>query len=222
MSEEEPKPTTETVVPTNINTVKYARLRHLAKGMASIRDPTLASIGYSSLFVSSLTNSPKLKNLYSMISDFRMFTRMWDTAGLMEWGIDTVDNAHKSSSDFLDESLVKLEAYSAVLYQVLENIAYLSSKGVIKISSKLETKIWIYSCVMWALYVQIELIRLVRQALASKGTKIPYKQLFVNLAWLPLTLHWSTTTGFLSSGAVGILGAAASLPGAITAWKNLS
>lgn len=201
--------------------IKHARLRLLAKGMASIQDPSLAGIGYSSLLLSSLTGSTKLKSLYSMISDFRMFCRVWGTAGLAEWAFDTAKGAESSTHGKFDQFIVKVEAYSSLIYQILEDVAYLSSKGVIKISPKLEGKIWILSCVFWALYVQLELIRLAKVIITSKGKIIPWKEVFVNSAWLPLTIHWSMEKGFLGDRGIGFFGAAASLPNAIGQWKSL-
>lgn len=223
LEKKEPLPLSEDVPTPKITPiVKYARLRHLAKGMASIQDPSLAGIGYSSLFLSSVTGSTKLKSLYSMISDFRMFCRVWGTAGLAEWAIDTADDAKASAHCKFDQVIIKLEAYSSLIYQILEDIAYLSSKGVIKISPKLEGKIWIVSCVFWALYVQLELVRLAKVVITSRGKTIPWKELFVNSAWLPLTVHWSMERGFLGDRGIGFFGAAASLPNAIGRWKSLN
>lgn len=44
-------------------------------------------------------------------------------------------------------------------------------------------------------------------------------QLWVNIGYLPLTLHWSVEGGFLSNGWVGVFGTIAGMAGARMNWK---
>lgn len=206
---------------TNMSMSKLAKLN--AKLTAHM-DPTLSEIGYSSLLVSYLVKSarpnsssaPKLRALYSMISDFRMFLRVYGTPQLLEWTLSELQS-HKHEP-FVARWIAYLEAVSSLLYQILEDIAYLSSKKVIHLSSATETKLWVVSCYFWAAYVQLEIIRLIRDKL--QGKKNLLKPFMVNMFWLPLTVHWSSPTGVLHDGQVGFLGAAATLPGVVASWLN--
>ncbi len=45
-------------------------------------------------------------------------------------------------------------------------------------------------------------------------------ELWVNLGYLPLTMHWSSTTGLISDGWVGLFGTIAGLAGLRSGWKN--
>jgi hypothetical protein len=200
-------------------------LRRVSQIMATEMDGSLSMMGYSSLLASYLLGRLKtkssvataLRSWYSMISDFRMFLRMWGTVATLEWAVDTI--ADPGSDDPLIKGCTYIQAVSGILYQVLEDVAYLSSKKVIPLSAAHEGKIWVVSCYFWALHVQLELIKLVRQKLA--GEKGLVKQFFVNLAWLPLTVHWSTERGFLDDGGVGLFGVCASVPSHLPAWFAL-
>lgn len=45
-------------------------------------------------------------------------------------------------------------------------------------------------------------------------------ELWVNLGYLPLTIHWSCTKGLISEGWVGLFGTIAALAGLRSGWKN--
>ncbi|PWZ02579.1 hypothetical protein BCV70DRAFT_196825 [Testicularia cyperi] len=45
-------------------------------------------------------------------------------------------------------------------------------------------------------------------------------ELWVNLGYLPLTLHWSTSTGLFGDGWVGLFGTIAGVAGFRSGWKN--
>lgn len=196
--------------------MSLSKLSKLNAKLTSAMDPTLSELGYSSLLVSHVlksvrpksTSAAKLKSLYSMISDFRMFLRVYGTPQTLEWALTEL-SSHKNE-EFIPRWIAYLQAVSILLYQILEDIAYLSMKKVILLKPSTEAKIWIVSCLFWALYVQLDIIRLVRDKL--QGKKGLLKPFMVNMFWLPLTVHWSTTSGFLHDGQVGFLGAAATLP----------
>ena len=45
-------------------------------------------------------------------------------------------------------------------------------------------------------------------------------ELWVNLGYLPLTIHWSSATGLISEGWVGLFGTIAAMAGLRSGWKN--
>jgi hypothetical protein len=112
-----------------------------------------------------------------------------------------------------------IQGVAGALYQLQEDLAYLAMKGVLPISDKMQGKLWIWSCICWAIHVQLELIVVLRRRFA--GEKDLLLPAFVNMAWLPLTIHWSLENGALTPIQVGLLGALASIPGALPHWRKL-
>lgn len=131
-------------------------------------------------------------------------------------------------------------AYTA--YQILENRAYLAGKGVIGRDGKLILRDWLWSSRCWMFAVGLEFVRLnrVRQKWKSADAKrmangvaisqearakrreevVQWrKDLVVNLANSPLTLHWSVDGGTLDDTTVGFLGTLAGIIGFSERWK---
>jgi len=145
---------------------------------------------------------------------------------------------------------------SCVGFQVLENGAYLSSKGALTTASwtgdvgkARENAWWLWSSRFWAAYVGVELVRLgVQQYYASpaasttvssgdgekedkiqreeriKARKLEnwlwWKDLASNLAYAPMTVHWSLEQGLLSDWGVGACGMVAGGALLADAWKK--
>jgi Peroxisomal biogenesis factor 11 (PEX11) len=219
------------------NPIALYRLLHLQRSkikeaseiMSSSTYATLSSIGYGSLFLSYLASrlaaasiptlsidlaklSAQLKSLSSLISDWRTFYRVWGTMGTIEWAIGLFENPDK---DIIIRYCDYTQAVAGVLYQVLEDLAYLASKKVIRLSGAAQTKLWVVSCYFWATHVFVEFAKLAR----SPRTDNWERRLMVNLVWLPLTIHWSTESGFLNDGQVGFLGSVAYLPTTVNNWR---
>lgn len=200
-------------------------------------DSSLGSIGYIALFLGAglkdlqklaalaptLLNSKRasqiadsLLKLYELISEYRMVWRIWGTVATVDWAISCFENP---SEDRFTRWATYVQGVAGVLYQVQEDLAYLAMKGVLPISDKTQTRLWIWSCIPWAVHVNLELLKLLRAK--ALGEKNLLKPAFVNLAWLPLTAHWSTEKGIFSPTQVGLLGALASVPGAFPHWRKL-
>lgn len=202
------------------------KIKQASDIMSSTSYASLSTVGYGSLFLSYVTaraaargNAPQiaklssnLKSLSSLTSDWRTFYRVWGTMGTVDWALDLLTNPDK---DIVLRYCDYTQAIAGVLYQVLEDIAYLGSKKVLKLSAATETKLWVVSCYFWATHVFVEFARLARTPRTGDWNT----RMLVNLAWLPLTIHWSTETGFLNDGQVGFLGSAAYLPTAINNWR---
>jgi hypothetical protein len=125
---------------------------------------------------------------------------------------------------------------SCVVLQVLENGAYLSSRGVLGWTPQQQGRAYVLSSRFWAVHVGIELGKLAAEGLARRRAATARttgaageekeeeerwrKQLARNLAWAPLTVHWGMEKGFVSDGFVGLLG---TIPGLIQMrdlWKE--
>ncbi|PZD36181.1 hypothetical protein A1F96_00277 [Pyrenophora tritici-repentis] len=110
------------------------------------------------------------KALAEVISDYRVFVRMWSLVGLYTWARATYSDPLAVGAGRKEKILRALtwsSIASCVGCQVLENGAYLASKGVLtgdgwvgEAGKKRENKWWTVSSRLWAAYVGIELLRL--------------------------------------------------------------
>lgn len=133
-------------------------------------------------------------------------------------------------------------SYAQVLvnigYQYLENGAYLSSKGVLGWSGEKQGQAWVWSSRFWMAHVGLDMVRLYHEWQVRRGKeegekgvkeqseeewrRLWRKQLVVDLAYAPLTVHYSLETGLLSDFLVGLTGSVAGLTGLRYLWKSTS
>jgi len=167
-----------------------------------------------------------------------MFARLWGMIGIWKWGKGVIQNPSK-------DALLRRIAYAQVVvnavYQYLENGAYLSSKGILGWSKERQGRAWLWRNRFWAEHVVIDFVRLyhefVKRRRDSQSTgkddavmdqaesewRVKWKkELVVNLAYAPLTVHWSLEKGLPVIGDfwVGLLGSVAGITGLRVLWKN--
>lgn len=200
------------------------------------------------------------KALAAVIADYRIFARLWGLAGLYMWARATW-NTPVASDEGAKTKVVRritwVQIASLVMFQVLENGAYLASKGVLTSSGwtgeagkKREISWWVWSCRFWAAHVALELLRVAvlryyqvpesavsqDKELIADGEKegkllveskkkerwMWWRDLVSNVAYMPMTLHWSVEEkdGFLSDWGVGLLGAVAAGTLLMDVWKQ--
>ncbi|KAK3692180.1 hypothetical protein B0T22DRAFT_475141 [Podospora appendiculata] len=149
------------------------------------------------------------------------------TDGRVEKGVVVVKKGEEEES-VLDATLAWTQLALCIGLQALENGAYLSSKGVMGWSGPAQAKAYKWSARFWAAYVGVELGKILGEGLRTKakaeGGELMTaekareqradwrRRLAKNLAWAPLTLHWSTDKGLVGDFAVGLFG---SVPGVI-------
>jgi len=172
-----------------------------------------------------------LRALSDVISDFRIFARLWGLLGIWAWGGAVLSNP---PTDAVLRSIAVAQVAINALYQVLENGAYLASKGVLKWSKEKQNWAWILSSKCWAAHVALEGGRLGWLAWKERqrksgdetmGMKEEDKQrwkreLGVTAAYAPLTIHWSIESGVLSDTWVGLLGSVAGWIRLKQVWVN--
>lgn len=180
----------------------------------------------------------RLKALSSVISDFRIFVRLFGLLGIYSWGKDVWSSP---PSDGVEERIVKAQVIVNCFFQILENGAYLASKNVLNWSESKQNKAWLWSSRFWASHVFLEFLRLgrvwsirKREMQAGKGKekqvdadtreaewkKEWVRSLVVNSAWAPLTLHWSMEGGLISDAWVGAVGSVAGIVGVGRLLRN--
>ncbi|OBT90693.1 hypothetical protein VE02_00491 [Pseudogymnoascus sp. 03VT05] len=192
-------------------------------------DATLLSLGYTSLAVSSLLtrlspSSPKhaltarrLAALYALCSDVRMFARLFGLFGMWQWGKSALLSP---SADPVERGIVNAQVLVNTIYQLLENGAYLSSKGVLGWTPEKQGWAWMWSSRCWATHTALEFVRLARErqvrkrkaVVGEKGEEavkdLAWKrEVWINAGYAPLTIHWSLEGGIISPLTVGLLGA---------------
>ncbi|RDL39448.1 uncharacterized protein BP5553_03788 [Venustampulla echinocandica] len=186
-----------------------------------------------------LVAGKRLKALNGLISDFRIFVRLWGLVGLWGWGKSVLLRIHKErnkgspmekddeSSDRVGTGIEAAQVLVNILYQFLENGAYLSSKGVLGWNTEKQNWAWIWSSRFWMTHVGLDFIRLAREWSkkgkdAEEQEKLIWKwrrEMVVNAAYAPLTLHWSLEKGLVGDFWVGVFGSIAGLGGLREAWR---
>jgi len=143
--------------------------------------------------------------------------------------------------DAVQRNLAWAQVLVNIFYQILENGAYLASKGVLGWDEKKQTRAWVWSSRFWAAHVGFDFGRLgydfyMRRKAASKAKETKKeggvlgaeevrawrREMAVNLAYAPLTVHWSLEEGLVSDLWVGLLGSVAGVVGFRELWKNTS
>lgn len=178
---------------------------------------------YSPLVSFALRLAARLKNLAAVIADVRGFNRLFGLLGLYMLGRrmvieeDKKKNKKDEKSTF-DRALAVAQLVALVSFQATENVAFLAAKRVLPVRPALQLRLARWSVRSWASYVFMELGRLLlerHRALEEVGGKKAratlewelgwQRDFFRNLAWAPLTLHWSVDDGPLNDFAIGAL-----------------
>jgi len=192
----------------------------------------------------------RLKALSGLTSEARTIMRLWGLLGMYFWARRLVLKLRERKTQTegkpeskLDTTIAWTQLATCVVFQALENAAYLSSKGIMSLSPAAQGKAAMWSARFWGSFVGIELIRLwydsVKRGRRTRSEKFAggktvavvereerewtdtwRKSVVRYLAWAPLTLHWSLEQGLVSEMAVGGL---ASIPSVIQMrdlWRN--
>jgi hypothetical protein len=166
------------------------------------------------------TLTPRLKKLSGKLSDVRILLRLHGIIPTYRWMLST----HASPpTDPVLATVAKLQTYVNMLYFPLENAAYLASQEIIPMSTRTETDLWLWSCRFWGAHVALDFVRLWKERqihLKGKATEEGdegqwerkwWAQVAMNVAYAPLTVHWSLENGLLKNVDLGYLGVIAAI-----------
>lgn len=178
-----------------------------------------------------LTLSKRLAAFSGLLSEARMILRLWALLGMYFWAKNLLrrtffsspsSSTEKESAPRPSKTALTIEYTRLALclvFQSLENVAYLSSRNVLPLSPAQQGAAFKWSARFWAGYVGIELGKLLAERFGagaksqSQEEKTEWtKKTVRQLAWAPLTLHWGSEKGLVSEMTVGAL---ASIPGVI-------
>lgn len=185
-------------------------------------------IGASPILGVALNLAARLKNASVVLSEIRTFGRLWGLLGLYFaakrlvlklTSKKTEEKSEDAKAENRFDNLVAIaQITSLISFQATENIAFLSSKGILGFSPQTQGKLAKWSVKSWALYIGMELGRLLierQRRVSAAGGKLTAKDVewsenwktdfFRNLAWSPITVHYSVATGFLSDLAISAL-----------------
>lgn len=158
--------------------------------------------------------STHLKHLTSLISDVRIFMRLWGLFGIYEGLVSTLREPPK---DRTLRRIAYAQISANVLYQIFENLAYLGQHKVLPIGKSKQNSYWLWSSRFWMAHVALEFWKLKREwgiglkhkekdqkahveeepmwynvvgVLKSEGkSSVWLKQLWSNMAYAPLTVR---------------------------------
>ncbi|KAK6005116.1 hypothetical protein QM012_007895 [Aureobasidium pullulans] len=175
--------------------------------------------------------------LSELISDFRCFSRVVESLDLYTWARSTWDSPPE---DGVVKAAVWGQIWTITAYQWYENVAYLASKGVLRgerFNTNQQNKWWVWSSRYWMAYIALEAVRLARvwqlnptvasskdgaekgqQALEAEA--LWKRQMTVNMAWAPVSYHYSLESGALSKDWLGVLGLIAGATGFRNLWRQ--
>lgn len=198
---------------TTLQASARALLANLVTDAAKIPNPNTTQVARS------------LRTLSDLMSEFRMFTRLWSLLGLYFSlkGLVRKELAGQGARQgAFDRAVPWLQVGSCVALQVLENGAYLAMKGVLPWKRATIMRAFAWSSRFFAAYVGLELGKLVVEKIRRERGEVAEKEadwraqwnrsLVKSLAWAPLTVHWSLEKGLVGDMAVGAL---ATIPGVI-------
>ena len=102
-----------------------------------------------------------VKALVDLTADVRLSLRLWGLVNIYSWARD---HYLKPPGDVALKTLVWAQVGAKAMYQVLENGAYLASKGVLRSDKWVarEPKWWVRSNRFWLAYTSLEFLRLLR------------------------------------------------------------
>lgn len=178
------------------------------------------------------------KALATLISGNRMFLRLLGLPRI--WSLAAA-TWRSPPADPLLKSTAWIQIASIATFQYLENTGYLAANGVIGMSPEKIARRFAFAARFWAVYVFFQFVSLGRQRqlaqqqqntltalektsdeakeAAVKREAKWWRDLYVNVAWAPLTIHWSTLGGgYMPDEGVALLSLTAGWLGLRQAW----
>ena len=184
-----------------------------------------------------------VKALAELTADTRMFMRLWGLVNIYSWARD---NYLKPPGDVALKTLVWAQVGAKTIYQLLENGAYLASKGVLRDSkwAERQTTWWVWSNRSWLAYTLLEFLRLLRLRQlrfnedfgaktlsenpnasagdnAVKVQSAELKQIWQHdlcaaAGWVPVTLHRSFENENQGTAVEALIGLCGIIPGVVS------
>ncbi|MCJ1284032.1 hypothetical protein MMC26_003363 [Xylographa opegraphella] len=182
--------------------------------------------------------------LAALIDDVRIFLRLGGLLSIYTWGASIY---RSPPQDRVLRSIVWGQVGACAIFQYLENGAYLGSKGVFAFGNEKVNSWYVWSSRFWMAHVVLEFGRLARQwsinqevssskdlgsvqqgeetnhgqilARREEEDREWWKQVYVNAAWFPVTVHYGSESGLVGEAQLAVLGLVAGVLGLRDAWR---
>jgi hypothetical protein len=169
----------------------------------------------------------------ALIGEHRMFMRLW---GLPKIWVSASRVLRQPPADGATRAIAGAQLAAGAAFQFLENSAFLATKGVISMEPRVIGLRFKWSARLWCTFVMLEFARLLRgRALAQQARargevdeksreehrKVEakwWRDLYVNAAWAPVTVHYSLMQSPLPDELVTFLSLTAGWMGLKQAW----
>ncbi|KAI9799880.1 MAG: hypothetical protein M1833_003802 [Piccolia ochrophora] len=177
--------------------------------------------------------NPRLRSLASLLSSLRPALRLPALLSIYAWARATYLSPPASG---VLRAIAWAQVVANAAYLALENGAYLAERGVLGWGKARRGRAEVWSARAWAVHVGLELGRLwvVRNGRdrGAGGEKARggeeeaederkwWREVGVNAAYAPLTLHWSVERGVVGEVWVGVLGSVAAVMGLVDVWRE--
>lgn len=232
-----------------LETSGKANLQHWASQVVALVPKTLVSrlpsLPLGSKLCSLLSAAPRfqlrlaerLRALVDMLDDWSVMSRLWGLLAMWMLAREFITTP-KSTDDRepgvrqVKTAISATQIVSLIGFFLLENIAWLSRRKVLAWSDKSQPKLILWCVRSWGVYVFAELGRLLFQRFSKKRGETGQedadsqsewnKQFVENLAWAPLTVHWSTPGGLLPESVAALLASYAQFISVQGLWKETS
>ncbi|KAI9660828.1 MAG: hypothetical protein M1829_006481 [Trizodia sp. TS-e1964] len=182
--------------------------------------------------LSSLTT--RLLAFKTLLGDVRMFLRLWGLVSIYVWAASVYKSPPK---DRLLKGIAWLQVGATTGFQVLENAAFLTKHGVLRLGKKTQGACWLWSSRMWAAHVALDFVRLWRvsrlaearrrSGVGEKGEREEVREredwwraFVTNAAFTPLLWHYSLEKGALDESTIGACGSVAGVLAVREAWNK--
>ncbi|KAL4903285.1 hypothetical protein BDW74DRAFT_54028 [Aspergillus multicolor] len=208
--------------------------------LARLRSKTAPSTVKPTTPSSSTPQTSPLLALSSLMSEARFMLRLLDLPQLIAWGSATLKSPPADKTIY---ALTLLQVLANIIYQALENAAFLTTKGVIPKRFLARwggaAKVDIWSTRAWLGHIILQYFvlwraRVLRKKAEVKAEASPEKReelnaearswnksLVNNACWTPLCLHWSFEDGIGFPGhLVGVVSFMAGAWGFADLWAS--
>jgi hypothetical protein len=201
-------------------------LRIVPPRLLSLLSTPKYSPAIGSLSANKTLIAERFRALSNILDDWQIITRLW---GLLSTWADakefltsftSEDESEEKKSNprrYLVQKAIRATYIIGLFgYYGLENLAWLTRRGVFKWSEKTESKLMIWSLKSWGVYVMSEMAQLLYDRSESKRTgekqdeetKAEWRRKFVQvLLWGPLTVHWTREGGLFPETIASFLAA---------------
>ena len=245
---------TSTLTTAHLNAAAVSLMKHL-----SITAPTALLPGET--LIATITPSPDSRLLRFQASasvmakamdEYRTFSRLWGLLGIWAWA---KGSWREPPQDWVLRWIRWMQVVCGVTFQGSENIAWLGSRGVVRLREGAARRWYLWSARAWMGHVGLEFVRLGRELtlMRRRGKALGetsreekreeaeelledqkevvlqqrrleeakwWRDLCVDAAWMPVTVHYSLEDGFLGPGAVAALGLIPSITALREMWKG--